>query len=242
MSLYWKNMLLLKAARRLLPIGNYPLPMKIKGKWYWINDSARSNTREIVLSEIEGPSKFYKIPEKIPTGAIIFDIGAHVGLFSLPLARENPQAIFICIEPNKANYKNLWKNRERLGLTNVQIVNAGIWDKETELISLQDKKNTGGSRSIAIDHTPQLPVVKGYPLKHFTDWGSQKIWLMKMDCEGAEFKAIRFFHDVDNVQRFIGEIHCGKGDDKALDKILQRIPKFRYVKLDGNQKTVIKNW
>lgn len=248
MSLYWKNMLLLKAMRRLLPIGNYPMPLRINGEWFWFNDAARSNTREIVLGETEGPSKFYKLPEEIPNGALVLDIGAHVGIFSIPLAKKYPNVDFVCVEPNKQNYNNLYKNRERYKLNNVILINAGIWDGPAFLTSVMDRKNSGGSRTFELP--AELNSVNGFSLPDlrelFCNGKSAKIWLLKMDCEGAEFKAIRTIDDIKNIERFVGELHADKGRSREHEaqvaQLLMTIPKYRFVHLDGPVKTDYRNW
>lgn len=241
-------MLLLKVMRRVVPFGNYPMPMRINNRVLWINDAARSNTREIVLSELESKNGFYKFTESIPDGACVLDIGAHVGLFSIPLALKYPKVTFVCVEPNRKNYYNLWKNRNRYNLQNVIIINAGVWDRASEIVSITEKSNTGGSRTFEI---PNLATaVKGFTLDDirelFANGKKNTLWLLKMDCEGAEFKAIRNKHDLNGIQRFIGELHAGKGASYAqelhVEKLIQTIPRYKYVHLDGKSKTVKMNW
>jgi FkbM family methyltransferase len=249
MSLYWKNMLLLKAMRRILPIGNYPLPLKIDGRWLLFNDAARSNTREIVLSEIEGRDQFYKLSESITAGSLVLDIGAHVGIFSLPLAVTNPLVDFVCVEPNKQNYNNLFKNVQRYKLKNVVLVNAGIWDKSTRLLSIMDKSNSGGSRTFEIPNGPNT--VQSFTIPDirelFCGGKDRPVWLLKMDCEGAEFKAIRTEDDLNGVERFIGELHADKGKSReheaqVANLIKKTVPNYRFVYLDNQTKTLSKNW
>jgi FkbM family methyltransferase len=251
MSLYWKNMLLLKAMRCLAPFGNYPMPLRINGRWLLFNDAAKSNTREIVLSEIEGPSKFYKLPESIPDDAIVLDIGAHVGIFSIPLAINNPDVTFVCVEPNKQNYANLWRNVQRYNLKNVVLVNAGIWDGPSDLTSVMDRKNSGGSRTFEIPrNVASKNHVHGFSLPDlrelFCGGKDRPIWLLKMDCEGAEFKAIRTMRDLKGIERVIGEIHAEKGNSKKHEKevlkMIKTVPKYRLVHLNGPTKTDIRNW
>jgi FkbM family methyltransferase len=245
---YWRNMLLLKAMRRLIPFGNYALPIRIRGHWYWFCDESKSDTREIVLHELEGPGQFYKLPEKIPDKAVILDCGAHVGMFSLPLARENPNALFICIEPDKANYRNLIKNMKRLKLTNVMPLNLGIWDNPNELLfSMHETKNSGGSRTFDTKHwMGDTSLVHSITIQSLIESLQIKsIWLLKMDTEGAEFKAIKNPSDLQNVERFIGEIHIGKAskaEESITQELINQLPKYRYVRLDGDKHEIYSNW
>lgn len=239
-------MLLLKAMRRIVPFGNYPMPLRINNKTLWFNDGARSDTREIVLSEIH--SGFYDVVDNIPDGAVILDIGAHVGIFSIPLAIKFPNVNFICVEPNKKNYENLYKNRERYKLNNVMLINAGVWDKQTQLSSLHERMNTGGSRTFEIPNGPNS--VNSFTLSDlrelFCSGKNANIWLLKMDCEGAEFKAIKYASDIQNIERFIGEVHAGKAESKENEAytrlLIQRIPRYRYVYLNGKNKTIHQDW
>lgn len=61
------------------------------------------------------------------TGQIVYDIGGHIGLFTLYFSRAvGPQGKVITFEPNPETFRTLRRNVELNCLTNVQLINAGL--------------------------------------------------------------------------------------------------------------------
>jgi FkbM family methyltransferase len=122
-------------------------------------------------------------------GDYVVDAGAHVGLFSLSMALENPNCHVLALEPFQENYVCLRENLRVSKVTNVEALpmalGGGQWTAFMKPV---------GSRSI--DHLLQsLPDDQSRPvqvvslsgvLEHL---GIDRVAMLKMDVEGAEHDA-----------------------------------------------------
>ena len=59
-------------------------------------------------------------------GDIVFDIGAHVGVFSICIAKAHPEVTVFAVEPDKINYRNLLRNIKFNRIQNVVPIRAAI--------------------------------------------------------------------------------------------------------------------
>jgi len=71
---------------------------------------------------------------------IVIDGGANIGLFSIKMKNEFPNAKIISIEPDPENFQQLQKNLSNYD--NIFYENCGIWDKDTKL-KVYDKFDSG---------------------------------------------------------------------------------------------------
>lgn len=99
----------------------------------------RANTSDIpafldVFLKDEYKIKFAQKPK------IVIDGGANIGLFSIKMKNEFPDAKIIAIEPDLENFQLLQKNL--LHYENIHYENCGIWYKDTKL-KVYDKFDTG---------------------------------------------------------------------------------------------------
>jgi len=81
----------------------------------------------------------YKI-DFVKNPKIIVDGGANIGLFSIKMKNEFPDATIVCIEPDHDNFQLLQKNLSPY--SNVFFENSGIWSCDTRL-KVFDKFNLG---------------------------------------------------------------------------------------------------
>ena len=115
----------------------------------------------------------------------IVDLGANIGVSTITMARKFPHAKVIALEPEKSNFQLLTSNTREI--SNIGVLNYAIWYKDGE-VEIQNKNvksnafkfkdtnaHTGSEmvRSISIDSL-------------MTEYGLQKIDLLKIDIEGAE--------------------------------------------------------
>lgn len=71
---------------------------------------------------------------------IIIDGGANIGLYTIKMKNDFPDAQFICIEPDPENFAVLQKNLSKYD--NVHLECGGLWGKDTKL-KVYDKYNAG---------------------------------------------------------------------------------------------------
>lgn len=123
----------------------------------------------------------------------IVDMGAAVGLFSVPALLRWPQACVFAFEPGRRQQILLKRNAQLNGVgERLFIQPIGCWDKDGEL-EYRSHSAIGGFKGVA-----QLPRGIAYPervlVKRFDSWwkekGRPKIDIVKMDIEGAEVEAL----------------------------------------------------
>lgn len=215
---------------------------KIRNKWYNFKDMKGSNTPEIVYNElIRG---VYSLPPLVD-GDVVIDLGAHIGMFCIPLAKDYPNIKIIAVEPNPTNYRNLRRNIRKSEVTNIIPVYSGIWDKpDIGLESVYPLGNSGGS------HTSEnnSSVVRSMTWKqiiatalHYST--NKRIALLKCDIEGAEFKTFKSKSDFNLVDCIRIEIHGSLKDcnkmcllvhESVNDYIIQRLHGDNVKSLEKN--------
>src|SRR3989344_2250852 len=130
-----------------------------------------------------GYMKRYKIKE----GDIVVDAGAYLGLFTLYAAIcAGPTGRVVSFEPDPENYRKLVMNIKLNGLTNVTIINKGLYSREGTL-----KFNSTASGMSSIDGNGNADVNMTTLDKELLVLGIKKIDFLKMDIEGAEIEALR---------------------------------------------------
>lgn len=177
---------------------------RLHGHWFVFRDEPGSLTPVIVAGEIR--RGLYDVD--FHPGETVVDLGAHVGMFSIPLARKNPGVRFKAYEPNPVTYANLVRNIRLNRAWNVEAINAGLAPKHCRLSSESIKWNTGGQRS-----TPAKIGVAGLPIMAIL--AAHRPSVLKVDVEGAEFGAIQG-NDLAGVECVLMEIHGHLGDPAPI--------------------------
>ena len=141
---------------------------------------------DINLFEIDLPGYFKKYSPK--EGDTVIDMGAYSGIFSIYCAiRMRNTGRIIAFEPNKDSIRLLQKAIELNGLTNITIVEKGLWSHKDNLGFLEkgvcsEITTEGGDYSIpVVDLDSQLRAM-GIDFKDVS--------FIKMDIEGAEIEAL----------------------------------------------------
>lgn len=174
---------------------------------------------KIVIKEIGQDYDFDSIP--FQDGDFVIDIGAHIGLvtFYLDMKFKNLELRIKAFEPDPENYKYLEMNCRELGhVIPYQLAVTG--DGRSVIIS-PHPVNSGGSNIYGSE--------AGIPVDSLTlegIIGKDKIKLLKIDCEGAEYEIIEANPEIlKNVEYIRGEIHSveGKNPTDLLNLILKYI-------------------
>jgi FkbM family methyltransferase len=149
--------------------------------------------------------------------SVIVDIGAHVGVVSMTLAKRHGCRVY-AYEPQPENYRRLLENIALNGLGHLIIPHpyAVTGDGRDVTIS-HDERNSGGG-SI---YKGTGEWVKSVTLPDILAEVGGRIDLLKIDCEGAEYEIFEGA-DLSGIKAIRAEFHGEKATD-LLQSVWKRV-------------------
>jgi FkbM family methyltransferase len=172
---------------------------------------------EIFVEEV------YKI-DFLKKKPVIIDCGANIGLSVLYFKMIFPQASIIAFEADTNIYKQLEANIAPYNFNDVSLINAAVWNSETEL-AFASEGSVGGKIDFSKDKS--MDNVKAIRLKNYLNI---EIDLLKIDIEGAEYEVIKdCANDLMNVKNLFIEYHDFKGEKQNLHEILTWLAKAGFT-------------
>lgn len=155
------------------------IDLSISNKFVYHYNKAGSFAKYILDAEINAGLWYDELLATLPDNAVIVDVGANVGLFSLYL--EARQRKFYCVEP-AFNHNLVMRDLfDRLGY-NAEIFEGVIYNKDGEAPYLEEPQNTTSNKV----GEGGRPVKSKTLLTYFNDNNLQEVDLLKLDCEGSE--------------------------------------------------------
>jgi len=176
--------------------------------------TVRNHFDEEVIKEVIIDLEYERWGEiTINEGDTVIDCGAHIGSFTrLALANK---ANVIAIEPEEKNFELLKINTE--GQENLKLVNVLLWTGKDVAFKVDPKR--GELNKIDGDGVMQ-PSVKLDDL--ITKFKVEKIDLLKMDIEGAEYEVLYNFKHLKLVEQLTMEWHYGSSNLAKLILFLEK--------------------
>lgn len=153
----------------------------------------------------------------------VLDVGAHIGLFSLWLLKEYPQAQVLSVEADPRTYDILTRNVAAARATGARwdALNAAAWDKDGRELRFS---GTGPTMSHRINGSGET-IVKGVTLTTLLDRlvaRGDPIDLMKIDIEGSEEAFLCAHPDVSRrVRNIVVELHPNLCDTQRVLQVLR---------------------
>jgi FkbM family methyltransferase len=138
--------------------------------------------------------------------------------------------LVISIEADPENYLALVQNVERSGVTNIRTVHAAVWDSRGTL-PFQAYGIIGSSVSTSgKNHSRLVDVPSATLMDICRDLGVERVDHVKMDIEGAEYRAIPASDDFVRKFRpdFIVEAHRDGDGPPSVDKLLRSFAAHGY--------------
>lgn len=157
-------------------------------------------------------------------GDVVVDIGAHVGAFSITIARRWPDVRVIAYEPNPRNFEFLQQNIAENDVV-VEAHQVAVWEHDRGVGIVATGADTG---TVSEDAIPQWGDAVWQQVPSVTLeaalQGLPEVALMKLDCEGAEVPLILAtpLPVLRKVRHIVGEFHA------ALEDTVQA-PWFKYL-------------
>lgn len=161
-----------------------------------------------ILDEVLNQNE-YRLPVSFDSEDVILDIGAHIGTFALACLQRGARRIF-CYEPDDENFKLLQQNAgER-----ITAYQAAVWGfparlKFTGYLEQFNARGTVCPRTTTAGVNKDIPVAVipiDLAIRNALQ-GRERLRLLKLDCEGAEFSILQNCTLLGKVDEIVGEIH-----------------------------------
>lgn len=135
---------------------------------------------------------FFK--KTIKKGDTVFDIGAHIGLYSAPFGEMvGPTGKVYCFEPTPSTFDVLKKTIQLNPYKNVIPVQMAISDKnETVVFNLTSPDGAGSNANsiVRIERTSKSIEIEACSIDEFRRTNNLSVQILKIDVEGAELLAL----------------------------------------------------
>lgn len=200
---------------------------------------------KIIYSDIF-KKKMYEIDLKT-TSPKILDIGAHIGVATIYFKQQYPKAHIVSFEPNPYTFKLLEQNVIQNNLTDVDIVNAAVGDKDAEstfYISTQDPEEAWSWDNAMVKNKWYDPKktreikVRTTTLKKYL---KTEVDLLKIDIEGMEERVLKGAEeDLRNVKNIVMEFHgSSTNPDNDIHRIVSLLERHKFkVKINQGWKFI----
>jgi FkbM family methyltransferase len=173
-------------------------------------DESHSQSANWVVWELQADD--YRLRDmRFGEGDVVIDIGAHVGLFSIYLAKRWPALKVFAFEPFPANFRNCAENLQINSVTNVVLSPNAITNDSRLLSMATDPHNSGGASAVVktFESNGIVTDLASMTLDEvFLVHEIGRCKLMKIDCEGMEYEILLGARVLDKVEYLAGEFHA----------------------------------
>ena len=176
----------------------------------------------LVIKEYEFPG--FEIKEN----DIIIDIGGHIGLFALYVAKNCKSGKIFCYEPVKKNYQLLENNIKINKIFNVHHFNLAVTNNQDKIKIFLNDDDAGHS---IIQSQTKFETIDSISLKNIIDIHHiVKCNFLKMDCEGAEFKILESLPNeyFAKIEKIAMEYHIFNNDFNLYERMKERLQNLNF--------------
>lgn len=142
------------------------------------------------------------VKKMVTEGDVVVDVGAHIGYYTLIFAKcVGNGGIVFAFEPEPNNFSLLSKNIEINGYKNVNLEQLAISDFDGTCVLYTFNTSSGANRiykPLEKNYKNSKPIqIKAISLDdYFTNRPENKIDLIKIDVEGAEFNVLKGMQNI----------------------------------------------
>lgn len=182
-----------------------------------------------VIDDVITNNEYLDYNLNLKEDSTILDIGGHIGSFTVQVAKIAKNGMVYTFEPFINNFKLIEKNINANNLNNVELYNAGILDEDKTVDFFISNKNTGMHSTIPLEKF-KSKVIKINCLsldKFIRDKKFEKIDLIKLDCEGAEY-SILYNSDLSIVNQIILEFHEFPESNDNINTLTKKLKEKRF--------------
>ncbi len=169
---------------------------------------------------------------KIEKGAVIFDVGAHIGIYSLKVAENS--SLVVAFEPHPGNFDILLSNIHLNGFKNIIAYKCALSDfyGKTRLYLSEDS----GQHSIL--EGPRGKSWLEVPVKTIktvmNKLGLEEIDVLKIDAEGAELSILKGAEEkILNIRQIVCAAYHMKHEADEIEDYLSS-KNFKTIRLEHN--------
>ncbi len=169
----------------------------------------------------------YRLPPRFPSGAVVIDVGAHVGIFARECL-ERGAAHVVAAEPNHENFAKLAANLASYG-ERVTLIPAAVWrsDVPDSWQRLERKPGAMHSGGASVLGTTVGQLCRTVPFDSLVELARERcerVALVKLDCEGAEWPILATSRRLWEVDAACGEYHLALVNTVGADWQLPELP------------------
>ncbi len=193
--------------------------MTINGMRLDIEDDPDGGVAKVVCREA---ARDYKDPLPLGKGDVVLDIGAHVGIVSIYLAKRYPGIRVFAFEPVGENFIRAERNIRVNVAPGITIENKAV-TADGRMVALTGNADTNSGGASIISAASYAPVASHSIADVFAMFEG-RCKLLKIDCEGAEYEILEaagdLLHRVDYLR---GEFHVNaalEAQGKSIDGLI----------------------
>lgn len=185
--------------------------MSVFGLKLDIEDDPKGGVAKIICREISRSYSFEEIDFK--PGDVVLDIGAHVGVVSIYLAKKHPDIYVFAYEPVQANFARLVRNANANGVRNVLAFPLAVTADGRDVQLTGDLSwNSGGVSACTRNEGANVFHARSTTLPAILrEHEIPRVKLLKIDCEGMEYEILYGAEDVLKKTDYLrGEFHTNQ--------------------------------
>ncbi len=152
-----------------------------QGKFYvepYRHDSIKNVLRS---GQVWEPHILEKIYQHVKSGTVVLDIGAHIGTFTIPMAKAvGKNGTVYAFEPQRKIFRELCKNCELNGVANVICHRIAVGDQQ-QIIEMDKETFPGSEGSTGIGHGGDIA-----EMRTIDSFNLKNVSFIKIDVERSE--------------------------------------------------------